>query len=74
MYVSLHEFMCTTCMQVLVEARGHWIPWNWNYSKLSDVGTKSGPLQEQQVLLTAEPSSLRLHSNSFIHVLQLRSE
>lgn len=27
----LYEFMCTRCMQVILEARGHWIPWNWNY-------------------------------------------
>lgn len=36
-YEYPYEFMCTTCMQVSLEAtRGHWTSWCW--SELSDAG------------------------------------
>lgn len=30
-YVNLYDFMCTTCTQVLAEARERWVPWRWSY-------------------------------------------
>lgn len=36
--MCLHEFMCTMCIQVLAEARGHLIPWSCRGCKLPDVG------------------------------------
>lgn len=44
---------------VLMEARGgQKIPWNYNYRQLEAAKNETNPalLQEQQVLLTAEPS------------------
>lgn len=53
------------CVQTSVDAIGgwrrHWVPWNWSHRWLKTAPhgcqePKSGPPQEQQALLTAEPS------------------
>lgn len=35
-FMCMHEFMCTTCIQEPAAAqRGHWILWSWNCKVLS---------------------------------------
>ena len=41
--------------------RGHWISWNWSYRGLWVTMGSPDPLDEQPVLLTAEPSLQHLH-------------
>lgn len=54
-----HEFMFIRCMQLLQEARGHPVPWNWSHwqslSHLVGDSKDPGPLREQQAFLIAEP-------------------
>ena len=58
-YVCLHEF---TCVQESMEVRRNKMPWNWSDrwgpADKGAVELKLGPLQEQSVLLTAEPLDL----------------
>lgn len=54
-------FVCMyTCVEILSEPRGCWVPWSWSYRELGATllmwTLNSGPLKQQQVLLTAELS------------------
>jgi hypothetical protein len=53
----LHVWVFCICLVLMEDRGGHWIPWNWSNCKLI-CGLKDpspGSLEEEQVLLTAEP-------------------
>lgn len=61
LHVRMYVYMCATCMpSACGRQKQHWTSWKWSYRCLWAVmwvlGTNMGPLQEQKMLLAAEPS------------------
>lgn len=60
-YVSLQEFVCTTCVQFPVEGRrGHQVPWSWSCRRceLPDgvLGAEPGTCRTAAVVLSCSPA------------------
>ena len=55
--VCLYTFICTMYVQVIEEARGCWIPWNWSYTDGCVKPPDMGVGNENQVLYKSSKCS-----------------